>query len=36
MLEIGMTFMCMVVVEAHKTKKVNDSKKLKRQIEKET
>ena len=31
-----MTFTCVVVVEAHKTKKLNDKKKLKRQIEKET
>ena len=36
MLEIGMTFTCVVVVEAHKTKKLNDKRKLKRQIEKET
>ena len=35
MFEIGTTFMCVVVVEAHKTKKLNDNKKLKRQIEKE-
>ena len=31
-----MTFTCVVVVEAHKTKKLNNKKKLKRQIEKET
>ena len=31
-----MTFMCVVVVEAHKTKKLNDKNKIKRQIEKET
>ena len=31
-----MTFTCVVVVEAHKTKNLNDRKKLKRQIEKET
>ena len=31
-----MTFTCVVVVEAHKTKKLNDKKKQKRQIEKET
>ena len=31
-----MTFMCVVVVETHKTKKLNDKKKLKRQIKKET
>ena len=36
MLEIGMTFTCVVVVEAQKTKNLNDRKKLKRQIEKET
>ena len=36
MLEIAMTFTCVAVVEAHKTKKVNDRKNLERQIEKET
>ena len=36
MFEIGMMFTGVVVVEAYKMKKLNDKKKLKRQIEKET